>query len=142
MKILVDTNVFLDIFLERDSSDPELFLKNCVIRNNQIYVTSQTLRDIEYSAHKFFHEKKKAKEIQSAVYNICSKVIGISADAAIESLYSDVDDYEDSLQVEAAKEAMLDCIVTSNKKDYQKSYFPVFTPKEINDIWANQKTSQ
>ena len=74
--------------------------------------------------------------IQSRVYSLCSRVIGISADDAIGAMYSDYNDYEDGLIVEAAKSNMLDAIVTNNKKDFVNHGMPIFTPKELNDIWA------
>lgn len=134
MRILVDTNVFLDLLLDRNQEigdKVEAFFNWCCYKKNRIYITSMSLRDIEYVAHRIYHDKKKAKEIQFSAYQMCSKVIGISADSAIESLYSDIDDYEDSLIIEAAKEEMLDVIVTNNKKDFLGSLFPVFTPEEI-----------
>ena len=57
--------------------------------------------------------------------------MGISADAAIQSLYSDMKDYEDSLIAVTAKLELLDAIVTNNKKDFLDSDIPVFTPAEI-----------
>ena len=133
MRILVDTNVYLDFFLKRDGffeASKEFFKWNKANKNS-IYVTSMSLRDIGYIATRFFHSNKIGKEIQQSVYCICTKVIGISADAAIDSLYSEIDDYEDSLLIDAAEEAMVDAIVTNNKKDYLKSKIPVFTPEEI-----------
>ena len=135
MYLLVDTNVFLDLFLDRDSDEIAKFFRNCVLRSNKTFVTSLTLRDVEYTVHNHFHDSKVSRQIQSQVYSMSSKVIGISADSAINSLFSDVKDYEDSLQIEAAKEAMLDCIITNNKKDFKNGGIPVYTPKEINDIW-------
>ena len=140
MRILVDTNVFLDVLLNRDeklSKDGKLFFRWCSANLNRIYITSMSLRDIGYTAHKYTHDKEQTKLIQVRAYQMCSKVIGISADSAIESLYSDVDDYEDSLIIEAAKEEMLDAIVTNNKKDFKGVTFPVFTPEEIVRL-ANQ----
>ena len=70
---------------------------------------------------------------------MASKVIDISADAAIESLYSDANDYEDSLQLIAAEESMCDAIITFDKKGFTKSKLPVFTPSEILNIWLNEQ---
>ena len=133
MRLLVDTNVFLDLFLERDNlgDEAELFFNWCEKRKNQIYITSISLRDIGYIAHKYYHDKNISRMTQIAAYEVATKVIGVSADSAIESLYSDVDDYEDSLIIEMAKEELLDAIVTNNKKDFEKGDIPVFTPKEI-----------
>ena len=133
MRLLVDTNVFLDFFLKRDTLGPEArnFFAWCAFNKNRIYVTSMSLRDIGYLAQKYFHDAKKARKIQVDTYCLCSKVVGISADAAIESLYSDMKDYEDSLIAVTAKLELLDAIVTNNKKDFLDSDIPVFTPAEI-----------
>lgn len=139
MKLLVDTSVFLDLFWNRDNQEAKRFFQFCLLKRNQLYITSQSLRDIEYTIKRLTHDSNIAKNLQMTAYSSCHKVIGISADAAIESLYSDVKDYEDSLQIEAAKESMLDAIITSNKKDFVNCGIPVFTPKEINDVWAKQK---
>ena len=138
MKLLVDTNVFLDLFWDRDGQEAKRFFQFCLVKSNQLYITSQSLRDIEYSAKRLTHDSNIARQLQMTAYSSCHKVIGISADAAIESLYSDVKDYEDSLQIEAAKEALLDCIVTSNKKDFKNCGIAIFTPKELNEIWSRK----
>ena len=140
MRILVDTNVFLDLLLDRNKEigdKVQNFFDWCCYEKNRIYITSMSLRDIEYVAHRIYHDKRKAKAVQFSAYQMCSKIIGISADSAIESLYSDITDYEDSLIIEAAKEEMLDAIVTNNKKDFENGNIPVFTPEEIVRL-ANQ----
>ena len=139
MRLLVDTNVFLDLFFDREQYGEiaQSFFDTCVKKKNQIYVTSMSLRDIGYTAHKYSHSKEVAKAAQIATYEACSKVIDISADSAITSLYSDVDDYEDSLIIEAAKESMVDAIVTNNKKDFKLSEVPVFSPREIVEYLNN-----
>ena len=136
MRILIDTNVFLDFFLERENQfeDAETVFKNCFKQHHQIFITSMSLRDIGYAIQRTTHDHKKAKEFQISTYQICSKVIGISSDDAIESLYSEVNDYEDSLQVEAAKREMLDLIITDNVKDFRFADFPVLSPKDFNSI--------
>ena len=133
MRLLVDTNVFLDFFLKRDTFGPEArnFFSWCAFNKNRIYVTSMSLRDIGYLAQKYFHDAKQARKIQVDTYCLCSKIVGVSADAAIESLYSDMSDYEDSLIAVTAKLELLDAIVTNNKKDFLDCGVPVFTPSEI-----------
>lgn len=133
MRLLVDTNVFLDIALKRDEKckDAIYFFLWCRRHSNQTYVTSMSLRDIEYIAHRSLKDKKLAHDVLSNVYTLCTKVIGISADSAINAFYEDYKDFEDELMIQAAKEEMLDAIITNNIKDYQNSGVPVFTPKQI-----------
>lgn len=142
MRILVDTNIFIDYFTGRDEEScraAKLFFVLCRRFKNQTFVTSMSLRDIEYFAHKIYHDKEKSLKLLSETYSLCSKVIGISADAAIEAIYSNMSDFEDCLQSMAASEAMLDCIVTNNVKNYVNSVIPAFTPSELNKVMLNKK---
>ena len=137
MKVLVDTNVFLEYFLRRENyRDVDKFFLLAAKQYNQTFVTSMSLRDIGYTLHRYLHDEKKTREAQLQVYSMVSKIVGVSADAAIDSLYSDAKDFEDALQVRAAEEAMCMAIVTFNKRDYQKANIPVFTPMEICDLWS------
>ena len=139
MRVLVDTNVFLEYFLRRDNYRAvDRFFLLAALRHKQTYVTSMSLRDIGYTIHRYLHDKEKTKEAQLQVYSMVSKIVGVSADAAIDSLYSDAKDFEDALQIRAAEEAMCMAIVTFNKKDYAKANIPVFTPQEICEIWSNK----
>ena len=137
MRVLVDTNIFLEYFLRRENYRAvDKFFLLAALKYNQTFVTSMSLRDIGYTLHRYLHDEQKTRETQLQVYNMVSKVVGISADAAIDSLYSDAKDFEDALQVKAAEEAMCMAIVTFNKKDYQKANIPVFTPMEICELWS------
>ena len=90
-----------------------------------------SLRDIEYFVMKHVHDKTKTNRILSETYGLCSKVIGVSADAAINAIYEDYKDFEDELVIQTAKEELLDAVVTNNVKDYKDRGIPVFTPEDI-----------
>ena len=136
MRVLVDTNVFLDLILNRgsDALQAELFFKNCVLNRMQTYITSMSLRDIGYTTHRVCHNQNDSLRAQFRAYELCNKVISITADDAINSLFSNVKDYEDSLAIEAAKREMLDLLITNNAKDFKNPEIPVLTPKEFNEI--------
>lgn len=139
MRFLVDTNVYLDLILDRENSgkDAELFFKNCNLNKSQVYITSMSLRDIGYAVHRVYHDQHKTLQAQFRAYEICSKVIDITADDSINSLFSEVKDYEDSLVLEAAKRTLVDAIITNNVKNFKNDEIPVITPKEYNKIIAN-----
>ena len=66
MRLLVDTNVFLDVIYQIALLGPiskEFFIQT---RQNfdEIYVCASTLKDIAYFAHKQFHDNKKTNGIQ------------------------------------------------------------------------------
>lgn len=136
MRLLIDTNVYLEFFLKRENYDAVFtFFQYVAKRHNQTYVSAMSLRDFGYIMHKYLRDKNLTQKLQLKVYEMTSKVVNTSADAAIESLYSETTDYEDSLQTVAAEESMCDAIVTFNKKDFEKSKIPVFTPNELIQIW-------
>lgn len=131
MQVVVDTNVFLDILLDRENADDaEAFFLWCRRYKVKLFITSMALRDIEYVAHQRFHDKRISRDIQIKAYRMTNKVLGISSDSAIEALYQD-GDYEDCLLMNTAQECMLDAIVTNNIKDFQNPKIPAFTPQDI-----------
>ena len=139
MRILVDTNVFLDFLLENpglESSAKAFFVEARRIKA-QLIVTSMTLRDAGYIAHHRLHDKWKSRDIQISIYGMAYKVASISVDAAISALYDDRQDYEDSLIIEAAEENMCDYIVTRNIKDFAKSAVPAINTDDMAALMRN-----
>jgi len=134
MRFLVDTNVFLDYLLGREpfSSDAESFFQLTRTGRHEIYLSSMSLRDIGYVAHRFSHNKELANRIQLKSYCICTKVVDLSASSAIEGIYEDNIDYEDFLISNTAEETMCDAIVTNNIKDFKESKVPAFLVSDIN----------
>ena len=100
------------------------------------YVSAMSIRDIGYIAHRFFHSEEMARKIQFETYQVCTKVIDITAVDAINSLHEETGDYEDSLLVNAARSSMIDIIVTNNTKHLKKYDFPCISVIEINKIFA------
>lgn len=140
MRLLVDTNVFLEHILEREKCEVvRSFFKTALFRQNQLVITSMSFRDIEYLYQKKSHNRELTRRILSDIYSTVYKVVSTTADATIESIHNDVKDYEDSLQMVAAEEAMCDAIITFNKKDFTLSKVPVFTPEEMLEIWKRSR---
>ena len=141
MRLLVDTNIFIDYFFRNDENteQAEIFFDYCYKNHNEIYVTSMSLRDLAYVGHKFVHDNEIIKNVLLKTYGLVSKVCDTSADAAIEAIYSDNNDYEDELQIGAAQEILADAIVTNDKKGFKKAKIQVFTIKQINDLLSKQR---
>ena len=58
-------------------------------------------------------------------------VYDLQADVVIKALDAERKDYEDSVQSMSAVDSSADCILTRNKKDFQKSSIPVFSIEEF-----------
>ena len=98
-----------------------------------------TVRDAGYVIHTYLHNKEKTRLLLLEIYEMCSKIIPISSDAIIETLYSNHNDFEDGLVIEAANESMCDAIITSDKKGFKKADIPVYSLDEINNRLRNLK---
>ena len=131
MRILLDTNIILDIALGRvphlaDSAD--VFRK---IDNESIYgfVTATTITDIYYVA-------KREKGHQTTIDFISNlieivDIIGIDKEIVIASLISDFADFEDAIQSVSSRLNGIDYIITRNQKDFIKSEISAVSPKEL-----------
>lgn len=140
MRILVDTNVFIDLLLKRKPfyNDGVEFIKKCRRERHEIYVNSMQFRDIEYIIRKSVDDKKTYDMLINGVYGIVNKVIPLTADDAINAIYEPGKDFEDTLLANSAESAGLQVIVSSNAKDFHPTGIRAFTLKEFNALQVNR----
>jgi len=140
MRILVDSNVYIDVLLKREpfSGVCREFLEKCRKYRHLTYCTPQTMRDVGYAIHKHTHSKEIAIRAMFYLHQTTRTVIGITGDDAINALFEDANDYEDALQYLAAERNHLDAVVTNNIRDFQKSHVPVYTPEQIVAYWEGR----
>lgn len=131
MNILFDTDVILDLALERPS-----FFENAAALFNAHedgritgYVTAVTLANVFYIGQKLRGRivARAAVERLTRALSVCSMDQGV-ANAALALAMTD---YEDALQAASAFDAGLDAIVTRNASDYAQAPLPVFSPAEL-----------
>ena len=140
MRILVDTNVFLDLLLKREPffNDGVEFIKKCRRERHEIYVNAMQFRDIEYIIRKHTSNMKTYNMLINGVYGIVNKVIPLTADDAINAIYEPGKDFEDTLLANSAETAGLQIIVSSNAKDFYPTNIRAFTLKEFNALPENR----
>ena len=129
MRVLVDTNIFIDIIMQRtpfNVSAKEFFLK---ARQNkdEIYVCGTTLKDLSYYGHRQFHSYQKTNDLLMDIYSRITKIVGVSTDDAITAIYMD-GDYEDNILALTAETSMCDAIISRDKRF--KNFRVVLTPDE------------
>lgn len=131
MRLLVDTNIFLDILLKRDNlyEGSKEFFYSAHANRDQTVVNAASLKDIYYFVMKGLHDKKEAVRVVFKVHNTVCKVIDCSADDAINAIFED-GDFEDNVLRQSSLRNMCDAIITRNKKDFHKNDMPCFTPEE------------
>ena len=129
MRILIDTNIFLDTLLQREPFNKAAkdFLITAGENKDQLYLCVSSLRDMSYFIHKYAHSNDKTNDILIDIYSRVTKLVGITTDDSIEALYLD-GDYEDNLIALTAETNMCDAIVSRDKRF--KNFRVVLTPDE------------
>lgn len=128
MKILIDTNIFIDMFQKRMPfmEVSARVVESCVVGKNMGYVSAHSVSDMFYILRKdlSFEERKETIKFICSYFNVvCENKEDFLS--AIDEAYSQ--DMEDSLQMHCANKLQLDFIVTRNVKDFVKSPVPAVT---------------
>ena len=131
MRVLVDTNVFLDILYNREElvENSKAFFNLARMKRDQIYVATTTIKDLAYFIKKSLHDDAKTNDKLVSIFTKIGKIVGVSADDAINALYED-GDYEDNVLAFVCESNMCDAIITNNKKDFIGKNVVAITPAE------------
>ena len=130
-RVLLDTNIILDIALERREffEKSKELMRFITQRDIPAYVTATTTTDIYYILKKSKGHKPTIEFLRNLFGFI--DIAYVSSQVIINALQSELTDFEDAVQVESAKENGIGIIITRNKADFVKSDVVVFTPDEF-----------
>ena len=131
MRILLDTNIILDIALRREPHFTFSVQAFKAIDNKIVFgfVTATTITDIYYIA-----KREKGHQIAlDFISNLIEiiDIIGIDRNIIIKSLVSQINDFEDAIQSISSLLNNIDYIITRNQKDFSKSDIKALTPVEF-----------
>jgi predicted nucleic acid-binding protein len=129
MKLLIDTNVILDLLLAREPFLPSAraVLKKIQDGYAEGFTTASCITDIVYVCKKEYPLAVIRKEILKLLNLI--DVIGVERGDIIEAFDTGFSDYEDALQSCCASKEDIDFIVTRNVKDFAKSKVNAISPE-------------
>ncbi len=133
MKILIDTNVILDVLCNRhDFVDDSLkVFKYCEANQITGYISALSIPNIVYIMRKEL-DSEKIKEILTTLTSIFT-VVDLRESDLLKAADMDFSDYEDALQSVCAARAKVNFIVTRNIKDFKNSIIPAIKPSELFD---------
>lgn len=139
MKILFDTNIILDVLMDRiPHSDVavELFSK---VEEGIItgYLCGTTITTVFYLAAKSVGTARAREEIRKLLRLF--EVAPVNRHILEAALVLDFTNFEDAVIHEAARHIGADAIVTRNQKDFKKSGIPVYFSKEMAKILASKR---
>lgn len=136
MKVLLDTNVIVDVLQHRDpwfADGQKIFY---AIANKQIrgFITAKEAADLYYFSRKQFSGQNnvevKARQVMTKMYSLFELIDTLAIDC-LNAISIENKDYEDAIMIESAKRAGIDCIVTRNPDHYKLSVITVCTPAEF-----------
>jgi predicted nucleic acid-binding protein len=131
MRILLDTNIILDIALKRKphySNSSKLFQ---LIDNTDLkaFLTANSITDIYYIIKKE-KENNIALEFIDNLIQIVD-ILDLNKEIIIKALQSGFQDFEDAIQSETSNLNKIDFIIIRNIKDFSKSEVKAITPKQL-----------
>ena len=131
MKVLIDTNVLLDVLCDRAEfvDNSSKVFKYCEVKKIDGYISALSVPNIVYVMRKEL-SAEKTKEILEKL-SLIFGTIDLKAEDLKKALELDFDDYEDALQCVAAKRIKAEYIITRNVKDFAKSPVTAITPSDF-----------
>ena len=135
MKVLIDTNIVIDAIDIRTPFNKyaeELLL---LAAGNKFspFLTSKSICDIFYLAHRRFQNNEETKNLIRDLLSIYS-VLDTKSQDCIEALESPTSDYEDAVMEATAKREKMDCIVSRNTQNFKDPDIPCYSPSEFLEL--------
>lgn len=132
MKLLIDTNVILDIFLKREPffEDSYKVIRTAAETQTPCFLSANAVTDIFYILRKNVKSPDQAREY---LYKLTQLVLiaDVLSDDITMALRSEITDFEDAVAASVAERIGADYIVTRNVRDFSPCKIKVIKPKEI-----------
>lgn len=135
MRAIIDTCIVIDALQNREPfcADAQRVFLAVANRRAGGSITAKAVTDIYYLMHRYTHGDAQSRRALSAIFALFDILDTAGLDCR-RATSSEISDYEDAVMVESAIRAEVDCIVTRNKRDYEKSSVPVYSPAEFLDL--------
>jgi len=131
MKVLFDTNIILDVLLDREPFSADAAFLMSKVERSEItgFLGATTITTIHYLTSKVLGPELALRHIHSllGLFEI-APINRIVLENALEAQFAD---FEDAVLYEAACHSGAKHIITRNISDFKKSTLPVFTPREF-----------
>lgn len=132
MKLLIDTNVVLDLLLniEPFCNEAAKVLNLSDRAEVKEYISASAITDIYYIAYRQLRDKTIVRNMIKTLLSIVS-IACVTEQEIAEALELEWSDFEDSVQYAVAYLNEMDGIVTRNAADYKRAELSVWSPEQI-----------
>lgn len=131
MKVLIDTNVILDVLCKRQEffEDASKVMKYCEVKKIDGIISALSIPNIVYIMRKEL-DAEKTKDIIEKLQLIFT-VADLKSDDIKKALSLNFTYFEDALQSACASRIRADYIATRNIRDYKNSKVTAIKPSEL-----------
>lgn len=140
MRVLIDTCIIIDALQSRlpfkDNAQEIVLL--AANRRFEGFITAKASTDIYYLTHKYIRSDKETRKVLNGLYILFDLLDTAGIDCR-KAISSEMSDFEDAVMVETALRCGMDCIVTRNVKDYEKSLIEVYQPAEFLNLFHQKE---
>lgn len=132
MKIMVDTNIIIDVLLEREPivEDSCRLLSLCEEHKIDGFISASSVTDIYYLVRKYTHSTELAYKAIGKVLEIV-KVCSVTNNEVILAFQKKAKDFEDCLVAVCAASIHCDYIATRNIRDFEGFNVPAISPSDL-----------
>ncbi len=131
MKVLIDTNVILDVLCNRADfveASSRVF-KLCEIKKLEGYVSALSIPNIVYIMRREL-DGEKIKQVLETL-SMIFKIVDLRGEDLKKASALAFEDYEDAIQSVHASRVKANYIITRNTKDFTTSKVPAIAPAEL-----------
>lgn len=135
MRLLIDTNILLDLFACREEFVKEAYaLKGMALcKEAELWVSAKSFTDVFYLMNR--EKEFKSDQIQDMFLDNLTylNVCGIDKEDIVESALSKWPDFEDCLVARCADKIKADVLLTRDKKGFERSNVAWCSPADFFD---------
>ena len=133
MKLLLDTNIIIDVLTKRQGYEESLALiKHCELGKASGFISATTVTDVVYILRKHIPPADVRDAVQTLL--VIVDVAGVLKGDISAAFLSNMQDFEDAVQSACALRIGAAYIVTRNLKDFEASPVPAASPGAVLDI--------
>lgn len=131
MRVFIDTNVIVDVVAKREPffTDSQAVLALCATGDLEGVVSDLTFCNVAYVLRKSLGSTQLRNGLRVLKKHLTVVPVGEAAISA--ALESETADFEDAVQLEAARANHVDVIITRNVRHFNNSPIRVCTPSEL-----------
>ncbi len=130
MKLLIDTNVILDMVFRRKGCDDSMKLFRKIKDYGYVaYITASSVTDLFYITRKVLHDTEQTYAVMENIFKLVT-VLSVTEKDIMDAFGQKWKDFEDCVQYMTGKNSGADFIITVNRGDFEDVLLPVRTPAE------------